>query len=231
MQRLVLFARLPRLGRVKTRLIPTLGAEGALMLYRAFLVDQLSFLRVFRADHDLELCADGPWEDDPDLDPLLEGIQLTLQGSGDLGRRMLRCFRRARREGAGSTLILGADAPTLPENRIVDGFRRLEGGAQAVVCPARDGGYVLVGLVKTRPELFCEVPWGSPRVLRVTLSRAHDAGIDVHQLEPWYDVDGGEDLPGLRDDLSHGGAGARAPETRRCLARLARVDSSRDRVI
>jgi hypothetical protein len=128
-------------------------------------------------------------------------------------------------------LILGADAPTLPEDRIVDGFRRLEGGAQAVICPARDGGYVLVGLGKTRPELFHDVPWGGPRVLRVTLERARSAGIEVVELEPWYDVDAGEDLPRLRNDLLRKGAGVRAPETRRLLARLGRVDSSRGRVI
>jgi glycosyltransferase A (GT-A) superfamily protein (DUF2064 family) len=128
-------------------------------------------------------------------------------------------------------LILGADAPTLPEDRIVEGFRRLDAGAQAVICPARDGGYVLVGLGKTRPELFHDVPWGGPRVLGVTMERARSAGIDVAELEPWYDVDTGEDLSRLRNDLSRSGPGARAPETRRSLARLGRVDSSRDRVI
>jgi glycosyltransferase A (GT-A) superfamily protein (DUF2064 family) len=122
-------------------------------------------------------------------------------------------------------VILGADAPTLPGNRIVDAFRRLEGGAPAVICPARDGGYVLVGLGKTLPELFHDVPWGGPRVLRVTLERARVAGIDVERLEPWYDVDTGEDLSRLRNDLWRRGAGARAPATRRRLARLAPVDS------
>ncbi len=177
-------------------------------------------MRGFGASCALELCADGPWPRDPEIDPWLPGVEVTEQGPGDLGRRMLSCFERARDEGAGATLILAADAPTLPAAHVHDALRALGGNRSAVVSPVPDGGYVLIGLERPRPELFREIPWGGPRVLELTLARAREHEIDLLSIAPWYDVDTPADLRRLRDDLAAPGAADRAPKTAQLLAGL-----------
>ncbi len=219
MQRIVLFAKRPRLGRVKTRLVPPLTPRQALDLYRAILNDQLRFLRSFRdPTRELELCLDDAW---PDGDKLAgDDVAITLQGGGDLGARLARCAARAFGEGVSELWILGADAPTLPASYVRDAWEALRCGRQAVSCPATDGGYVLIGLARPLPALFREVPWGGSEVLQVTLERARETRIALKLMAPWYDVDRPEDLERLRADLGDAVAAARAPETARALARL-----------
>jgi rSAM/selenodomain-associated transferase 1 len=218
MRRLVLFAKRPRLGHVKTRLAATMGPEQALLLYRAFLSDQLRLLNTFRTNCELELCADGPWPVDPEFAPMLETVRLTRQGPGDLGRRLLRCFQRAWSEGAQATVVVGTDAPTLPAGHVREALRELERDARAVLVPALDGGYVLLGLLRPVAELFRDVPWGGAHVMRITLERARAAEIEISQLTPWYDVDDRNDLDRLRTDLMGRAASERAPATARVLA-------------
>lgn len=228
MPRIVLFARRPLPGRVKTRLEPELGRERVLQLYRAFLLDQIRFLLSFRDRCRVELCLDGPQAEADDLEPLLCGLRPTLQGPGDLGHRMLRAVQRSADEGSRGTVIIGADAPTLPAARVREALDELQRGTPAVVVPAADGGYVLIGMRCPQSELFREVPWGGPRVLRVTLDRARSAGIALCRLEPWYDVDDAAGLETLRTELMQPRGRARAPETARTLACL---DSSDPTVI
>jgi len=218
MQRLVLFAKRPRLGHVKTRLVPPLTAEQALELYRAFLIDQLGLLDAFRSRCAPELCLDEDWE--PDRETAGGTVRRTEQGDGDLGSRMLRCLRRATGEGAERIVIVAADSPTLPATHVERAFDALAGGAEVVLAPAFDGGYVLIGLRRPVPELFCDMPWGGPEVLRITLERARDAGIETLVIDPWYDVDDGKGLGRLRSDLRDPEMAARAPATARALARI-----------
>ncbi len=220
MQRLVLFAKRPRLGQVKTRLAPPLRPEQALELYRAFLDDQIRFLRSFRDRCDVELCLDGPWTADAALRRSVGDFRPTRQGPGDLGRRMLRAMERASRDGSRATVLIGADAPTMPASHVVEAFDELRRGAPGVIAPADDGGFVLIGLCRPEPALFREVPWGGPEVFEVTLERARNAGIDLRQLRPWHDVDDAAGLDRLRVELSQPTGAARAPETARLLARL-----------
>jgi len=221
MSRLVVFAKRPRAGHVKTRLIPALGPERALAFHRAFVADQLRLLREFDRCR-LELCVDGPWPADPEIDPLLEGIDLTEQGSGDLGQRLLRCVERAWSEGDRATVVLGADAPTLPTEHVRLALEHLDGGVPAVVSPATDGGYVLLGMGRPRAELFHSIPWGSAQVLEVTLARAREHAIDLRCIASWYDVDTPADVERLRHDLDQPGVRDRAPATARLLAGLPR---------
>ncbi len=92
--------------------------------------------------------------------------------------------------------------------------------AVAVICPATDGGYVLIGLARPLPALFREVPWGGSEVLQATLERARETNIALELMAPWYDVDRPEDLERLRADLRDAEGPARAPETARALSRL-----------
>ena len=213
MEHLVLFAKVPVEGRVKTRLVPPLSGKGALRLYRAFLRDQLAMIgRLSGPSRSGEVCLDRARGRTAIPASWTAGLTVELQGPGDLGRRMLRAFTRSARGGASATVIVGADAPTLPDERVREGFRRMRGGAEAVVCPAEDGGYVLLGLRRPRPELFRKIACG-PDVFRQTRLRAREAGIRLEELEGWYDVDDAGALRRLRNDLRRPAARRRAPAT------------------
>jgi rSAM/selenodomain-associated transferase 1 len=219
-ERLILFAKRPRLGEVKTRLVPPLAPAEVLALYEAVLEDQLRFVRsLATADRAVELCTDEPWVPDGALALASAGLPRSEQGPGDLGARMMRAFTRSYREGAARTVIVGADCPTLPAARVEEAFDRLAAGARAVVSPAEDGGYVLIGLLQPIPELFAEVPWGGAGVLRATRLGARRASVDLVELDVWYDVDDPSDLARLHRDLRRG-ARTRAPVTARCLEGL-----------
>lgn len=221
MERLILFARRPELGRVKTRLTPPATASQALALYEAFLADQVRFAASFaRARRGVEVCFDGPWEFPP-------GIAVTEQGPGDLGERLARAVARSRARGARATVIIGADAPSLPRGRVEEAFEALSSGADAVIVPAEDGGYVLVGATSPHPALFEGIPWGGSDVAAVTRRHAAEAGLRLSELEGWRDVDTWDDLAALARDLA--ADADRAPVTARVLSAL--LDVPRDPVI
>lgn len=215
MRTLVLFARAPRLGAVKTRLEPALGPERTLALHRAFVADQLRLLARYAAEGtrvELSLAPDGG-----DLPPATGEIPVTSQGPGDLGDRLLRAFRRVNGSGDSRAVVLGADAPTLPRDRIDRAFAALDRGADAAVVPAADGGYVALGIRgEPPPALFAGIPWGTDRVLEATLEAAGRAGVRLARLAPWFDVDLPGDLGRLAGTCR--ADPARAPATLALLA-------------
>jgi uncharacterized protein len=201
MEHVVLFAKTPRLHEVKTRLAPGLAPEQALLLHEAMLADQTLFLDALAAGgRSCEVCLDAQ------------------QGSGDLGARMHRALLRAFDSGADAAAILGADAPTLPRSLVDDAFALLGRGADAVVIPAEDGGYVLVGASHPVPALFAAVPWGTPLVLPATRRAAREAGLVLAETAPWSDVDVESDVHRLARELA--ADPLRAPATASLLARL-----------
>jgi rSAM/selenodomain-associated transferase 1 len=223
MRRLILFAKQPRAGHVKTRLTPPLTAEEALDLYRAFLEDQIRLVAGFAPEAAVELCLDRPEPDAFEATQLPPGVAASEQGGGSIGDRMRRALRRSLDRDGAATVIIGADAPTLPASRVRDAFRALERGAAAVIAPAEDGGYVLVGLSEPRDELFDRIPWGGARVMAVTLERAAASDVALELLPGWFDVDRYEDLQRLHRDMSAAATRRRAPSTARALERLARA--------
>ena len=201
MEHLVLFAKTPRLNEVKTRLVPRLSAEEALLLHEAMLADQTRFLEALAGEgRACDVCLDAQ------------------QGEGDLGARMHRALLRAFAQGAAAAAILGADAPTLPQALVDDAFALLARGADAVVVPAHDGGYVLVGASRPVPALFDRIPWGTSLVQAATRRAAREAGLVLAETAPWWDVDVESDLHRLARELS--ADPARAPRTASVLARL-----------
>ncbi len=197
---LLLFARAPEPGRVKTRLAPALGAAGAARLYRAFLEDAA---RVYGppAAWSAVLCADP----DPDVAPFPALFpapwRAFRQQGGDLGERLTAAFREEFSAGALAAAAVGSDHPALPRRRLEEVFERLSAGVPAVVIPALDGGYCAIGLRREAPlsEAFREIPWSSPDVLAATICRLSGSAVDV--LAPSYDVDRPEDLETLRADI------------------------------
>ena len=219
MERLILFAKRPRHGKVKTRLAPALGLDAALELYSAFLADSVGLLLSQADGPQLELCLDGPWT--AELGPVPHGnLALTEQGPGDLGQRLHRAFARSHETGAARTVLIGSDSPTLPPERLSDALCALRGGAELVVAPAEDGGYVLIGMRAPLPELFLEVPWGEAGVMEATRLRAADHGIPIAELPAWYDVDDRAGLERLRAELADPAVARRAFHTARVLTKL-----------
>ncbi|MET0619670.1 MAG: TIGR04282 family arsenosugar biosynthesis glycosyltransferase [Thermoanaerobaculia bacterium] len=204
---LLLFARSPVAGRVKTRLVQAgagaLSPQQASDLYRAFLEDA-SRLYGRGTDWDSVLCAD-PGPADAGLSILFpHPWRARAQGDGDLGARLRRAFADAFASGAPAAAAVGSDHPTLPVRRLRDVFDALAADDAAVV-PAEDGGYCALGLAARTAgaldEIFREVPWSMPDVLETTLDRMHRAGVSCRKLDPFYDVDRPEDLERLKKDL------------------------------
>ena len=206
---LLLFARSPVPGRVKTRLIDTgadaeaLSPQQASDLYRAFLKDA-SRLYGRVTTWDSVLCAD-PDPEDAGLSRLFpDPWRRRAQGDGDLGERLRRAFADAFRAGAPAAVAVGSDHPTLPVRRLGDLFGALTTEDAAIV-PAEDGGYCALGIAARTAgaldEIFRAVPWSTSGVLETTLERMSRAGVSCRRLEPFYDVDRPEDLERLKEDL------------------------------
>lgn len=205
---LILFARAPRDGCVKTRLSPVLGFSGAARLYAAFLRDAAR-VYVGRGDWSAVLCAESG-DAIGDLQAIFdEPWRIDVQVDGDLGKRLGAAFQAEFERGAPAALAVGSDHPCLLRGRLVEAFASLANGDQAVLIPARDGGYCAIGLRAGTPieTVFRDVPWSTPSVLECTLDRLREAGLRFCALAPAYDVDRPEDLAVLRRDIA-----ARRPE-------------------
>ncbi len=200
---LLLFARAPVPGRVKTRLVPPLTAGAALQLYRAFLEDAA---RSYRAPEEWNavLMAE-PDAGHPDFARLFEPPwRMRAQAAGDLGQRLTRAFEGEFSTGAPAAVAVGSDHPALARRLVREAFRRLSSGAAAAIVPAVDGGYCAIGLSAKAPvaEVFRDIPWSTALTLDVTRERIRAAGIALAVLETAYDVDRPEDLRRLREDLA-----------------------------
>ena len=214
MRRLILFAKRAEAGKVKTRMTPPLAPEQAADLHRAFVADGLAFLRLFEDGG----CQVECWTNQDWGEPATRRMRMRQQCAGNLGARMLDTFSQAASEGAGATIILAADAPTLPRRLVQQAFTTLEQGADAVVTPAEDGGYVLIGACRPLPGLFQDVPWGEAGVLAATRHLALRHHLRLEETAGWYDVDQASDLPRLRQELATAAGQRRAPRTREALA-------------
>lgn len=207
-------AKAPRPGLVKTRLCPPLVPAEASRLAEAFLADTLARL----AGHggvDLRLALDSGPAGGGEGEGPRAGLRVESQGGGSLGERMARLLARGL-ETRLPTLLVGSDCPDLPLSRIDEACAALS-RADAVLAPARDGGYVLVGARRDVPELFeIDAPWGSERVFAATCDALARSGRTLAVLEAWEDVDDAAALGRLACRLRDGGRAA-APATARLL--------------
>jgi len=200
---LLLFARLPRLGQVKTRLMPRFNAEEALALHRALLTDSLDLLHrcgeSVGAECRLYLSEEGGL--DSEIGAHLGSTTPRIQQGSDLGERLQHAFQECLGDGHRELVILGSDSPHLPAGYVVRAFDEL-GKAEIVVGPARDGGYYLLGASRLHPALLADMPWGTSQLYRETVRRARREGIPISSLPAWYDVDLPESVAQLWQDLS-----------------------------
>jgi uncharacterized protein len=193
-QCLLIFVRAPETGKVKTRLAAKIGDEAALALYRSFVADALAgaasrpyaFI-VYFYPRDAR---------DAMVSWLGADVDLEAQQGEDLGERManalensFRCYERL--------VLVGTDTPDLPPEILDEAFAALDSN-DAVLGPARDGGYYLIGFShRSLPAAFHGIPWGSKRVFELTAAIMRESGLRVHILPSWTDVDTYEDLRAL----------------------------------
>ena len=190
--RIVIFAKAPLPGRVKTRLIPALGEAGAARLAHRMLLATAA--EAVAANLSIpELCAD-PHPLDPEWEGLLPPQQLrfTAQGEGDLGERLARAAKRVILLGE-AVLLIGADCPGLDRRRLREAAAALQ-DHDAILHPASDGGYALLGLRKFDLSLFESIAWSTPSVAEATIARIDALGWSLHLGETLRDVDVPADL-------------------------------------
>jgi rSAM/selenodomain-associated transferase 1 len=202
---LVLFAKRPVAGRVKTRMSPPLTPEQAAEFYIAMLQDALEASSVAADSHDLEpvLAVDPPTAA-ADLSRMCPpGFRVVAQRGADLSQRMAWAVAQAAASGATRILLRGSDSPTLDADGIGRALEALD-EHDLVVCPDRDGGYNLIGLRGATPGLF-DHAMSTASVLDDTLANAERAGLRAHVLPPGFDLDTVEDLRWLADAIALGG--------------------------
>jgi len=199
--RLVVFAKAPLAGFAKTRLIPALGAEGAAELACRMLSHTLAQALAAGAQA-VELCM-SPAPSDPAWKgvALPQAVERSDQGDGDLGARMNRAVERALALRQGPVLVIGTDCPALTAAYIAEASRQLE-QHDAVLLPASDGGYVLIGLQAPCPEVFTDMAWSTQGVAAETLRRLAALGLRVWQGPTLHDMDEPADLVHLPDAMS-----------------------------
>jgi rSAM/selenodomain-associated transferase 1 len=192
--RLLLFAREPKPGDVKTRLHETLGKDRSYDLYCALFRYQAARLtRCGLAPCDLWVTSN---REHPLFTEFFLPDGIYLQSGGDLGARMHHAANVALAGSAG-VLLVGADCPSVDAPYLEQALASLDRGVDVVVGPAEDGGYVLLGLRESHSELFREIPWGTNRVMELTRARLVELRLEWEELESRWDVDRQEDLARL----------------------------------
>jgi len=201
--RLLIFAKAPEPGQVKTRLAPVLGDAGAAGFYRDLLSGTID--RFARAG----LCPVVCWCSPDTRHEVFrraaaeQGVELRQQRGDDLGARMAWAARDAL-GAAAAVVLIGGDCPVLGPDHLGRVLEWLHmSGVDAVLGPAEDGGYVLLGLRHFDPSLFEGIAWGGPRVLAATRQRLQRLGWRWKELEPLWDIDRPEDLARYRREVIH----------------------------
>jgi hypothetical protein len=189
---IVLYAKAPVPGRVKTRLGVRVGEARAARLHEAFVRDMLAMLATHAGAADLELHTDIPTDAWSDL-----AVARALQPAGDLGERMYLTLDAALRAGRPQVMIVGGDAPTLPAAHI---GLLLAAAADVALGPCRDGGYYAIACRRVHPRMFRGVPWSHQEALQATIRACRACGLSVEIGEEWFDVDVPEDLERLSAD-------------------------------
>lgn len=189
MQAIIVVTKNPIKGQVKTRLAASIGSDETLRVY----LDLLSYTKtVVQSTADLfvfhtpELIEEFNWENATNL----------LQAEGDLGQRMHKAFETVFELGYSEVVLLGCDCFQITSNHIKDAFGLLSGEKNDVVLgPAKDGGYYLIGLTKSQPNLFKGVTWSTSEVFKQTISLIGLNELNYSCLQVLNDVDELADLP------------------------------------
>ncbi len=232
---IAVMAKAPRPGQVKTRLQTVLDPAESAAISAAFLRDVTANIQAAAAQAPVHgFVAYAPAGAEARFDGLLApGTELVLADGADgdaegvdgFGRCLLHATRALLGRGYGAACVLNADSPTLPTALLAQAAHRLLApGRRAVLGPADDGGYWLLGMQSIESALYARIAWSTGAVAATTARRAQEIGLPLHTLASWFDVDDRAGLERLVRDLS-GPAGGQdqpfaAPATSACIAAL-----------
>lgn len=216
---LVIFAKAPVPGQVKTRLCPPLTEDEAATLHGSFVIDMLERTKV--ATTKLKLPFDRYLACAPSSTLVFfqimeerQSVKLIDQVGDDLGARMQQTFATLFGKDYQQVFIVGTDVPSLPLDHYKQALALLN-THDVVLGPALDGGYYLIGLKQPQPELFTDIAWSTDRVLAATQEKAANLGLKVALLPSWRDVDTIDDLQALIDASA---ADAKKPKTEQAFS-------------
>jgi len=218
---LIVFAKVPRPGQVKTRLTPTLTSEEAARLYTAFLRDALR--QYTRLDATVRLYVAPPLPEGGFIG-VPTGVTVHEQVGETLGARMRHAIRESFEAGHEHLALIGTDHPTLPLSFIEKGFESLIEEPSIAIGPSADGGFYLLAMNASFPVLFEEMQYSHERVFAETLTGAGTTDASLTVLPEWYDVDTPSALARMLADLEE--TSVEAPNTRRVVDTL----NARERV-
>lgn len=188
---IIIFAREPVFGQVKTRLIPSLGENGATQLYIRLLDHAIANVTQSNLCP-LEICITPESHENYFLDRLDNKFNITRQDKGHLGQRMYHAINIALKN-YNKVILIGSDCPFLSKEELQQAVVALE-SHDMVFSPAIDGGYVLVGANKINAEVFENIEWGSEHVMRQTREILLANDISCKELSEQHDIDIEEDL-------------------------------------
>jgi rSAM/selenodomain-associated transferase 1 len=191
--RILVFAKPPVAGEVKTRLAAHIGTQAAAALYEQLLRDTVSLaVRARLAPVELHVASQP-------CHPLFVSladthqVEIRRQEGADLGRRMCYAIQTVLKTGD-LALLIGTDCPAMSASYLRQACQRLEAGSAVVLGPAEDGGYVLIGARHCDERLFTDIPWSSDRVLQLTRARLQALSLPYTELDTLWDLDRPEDL-------------------------------------
>lgn len=194
--RILIFAREPVLGQVKTRLQSTLGKKQTYDLHSALVTYQVA-----QAGRNL-LAPIELWVTSNPKHELFQSVvgqsNVFEQQGDDLGQRMLNAASTALQRSK-SVVLIGADCPSVDSAYLEQALDQLNQNKDLVFGPAEDGGYVLFGMNQVMPDLFFNIRWGTDSVMSLTMQRVKASGLTYKLLEPRWDVDRPEDLERLSE--------------------------------
>ena len=224
---LIVVAKRPVPGQVKTRIAATLGPEQATELYRCALADTLELVASFpNLEHVISY---APPDDEARayFAELAPGWTLIPQQGEVFGERLLSAFQQLAERGPRQMVLIGTDNPSLPSDLISQAFHALADEAvDAVLGPVSDGGYYLIGMRRPHPILFERIQWSTEVVADETRQRAAEAGLRLAEVPTWYDLDTADDLRKLYAEISRT-SDQRAPRTRAFVERVGLADPHR----
>jgi rSAM/selenodomain-associated transferase 1 len=200
---LVIMAKKPAKGKVKTRLCPPLSQEQAMNLYRSFLLDKIE--QVSMVKNVLPALAFTPESAKKFFREIVpKNFELIPQNGLDLGERLANVFKNMFSKNFEQTVIIGSDSPTLPTMSIEKSFSLLnKKDIDVVLGPCDDGGYYLIGTKFFFSNLFEEISWSTSKVFNETIKRIEESNLRLATLPVWYDVDSMDDLKRLVKEIFH----------------------------
>ncbi len=189
---LLVFTRAPVSGQTKTRLIPLLGAQGAAEFHQTVLLSTLAEANASNFKTVEIWCAtenEHPFLKQCELD---YSCAMKIQQGNDLGKRMHHAAEITLAENA-FVVLIGSDCPAITTDILNQSYQHLSDGKDAVLGPAKDGGYYLIGLKKTNSRIFQDIIWGGGNVAERTCQNFTELGLDYVELGELSDIDTPED--------------------------------------